>query len=367
MDFKIFKYFSLIICCFSFFLLISGCKGSSTSSPEAEDSNKKVFSVEVTKAVFENVSYTLEAVGSFLPEEEVTVGAEVAGIIKKLHVDEGSLVKKEQVLLEIDDEKVRLQVQETEAQLKEALARLKNSQTSLKRQRKLFSDGVVGQHDFDDAQTQVSLNQAVVEKLRANLNQARKSLRDTRVLAPIDGVISERIISIGEYVKVGAQLVKIVDSNPLKLDFNLPEKNAGEIKTGQKVTVKTSAYPGENFEGSIYFINPKVDVDTRTIEVKAWVDNSDYRLKPGFFVDVSLFLEEKKSLVLPESAVVVREGSVVAMAVENGKIAYKRVTPGVRFDGKVEILEGITTEDNIVVYGRSEISEGTYVKMVRSD
>ncbi len=344
----------------------SACKGTGPSSSQDSQQSEKIFPVEVTRALYEEVSHNLEAVGSFMPEEEVTIGSEVAGIIKRLAVDEGTPVIKDQLLLEIDDEQVRLQVEETEALLKEARARLENSQSTLKRLTKLFSDGVVDQQDFDDTKTQVSLNQAVVEKLRAKLNQTKKSLRDTRVSAPIEGVISERMIAVGEYVKVGAQLVKIVDSNPLKLVFSLPEKNAGAIAAGQRVAVRTSAYPAQIFKGSVYFINPKVDAETRTVEVKAWVDNSDDKLRPGLFVDVTIFLQKRKSLVLPESAVIVREGTIVVMTVEDNRVVYKKVTPGVRFDGKVEILFGITTEDEVIVYGRSEITEGTQVTVVPS-
>jgi membrane fusion protein (multidrug efflux system) len=301
----------------------------------------KNFPVEVTKPVFEEVEHILDAVGSFFPEDEVTVGCEVEGIIKKLLVDEGSTVKQGDLLLEIDDEKLRLEVEESEAMLREGRARLEHSQATFKRMNSLFDQGVIGQQELDDARNQEIMNQAAVENTQAKLSRFKKELGDTRVLAPMDGVVSERLVSAGEYVKIGADLLKIVDVDPLKLAFTLPEKNAGEIMTGQKVRVITRVYAGEMFEGEVYFINPKVEAQTRTIEVKAWVDNSDFKLRPGYFVDVKVLLGRQKALVLPENAVLVREGSVVAMAVVDGVIAYKRVTPGVRFSGKVEILEAL--------------------------
>ena len=341
-------------------------ENSNSENLKEDATHSKAFPVEVIRGVFENVEQTLEAVGSFLPEDEVTVGAEESGVIKELLVDEGYQVKKGDLLLKIDDEKFRLEVEESEASLKEAISRLEHSQSTLKRMTNLFQEGVIGQQEFDDAKNQASLNQAIVENIRARLRRFKKSLRDTKVIAPMDGVVSERMVSAGEYVKVGADLVKIVDSNPLKLTFTLPEKNAGEIKTGQRVRVITSVYRDETFEGEIYFINPKVDPDTRTIEVKAWVDNSEYKLRPGYFVDVRVLLEKRRSLVLPESAVIVREGEVVVMVVVDGSVKYKRITPGVRYDGKVEILDGISPEEEIVVSGRSEITEGTRVVITPS-
>ena len=341
--------------------LMRGEKALNSENRKESSGQASAFPVDVTRGVFEDVEHTLEAVGSFLPEDEVTVGAEEKGVIKKLWVDEGSLVKKGDLLLEIDDETLRLEVEESQASLKEALSRLKHSQSRLKRMTELFEQGVIGQQEFDDAQNQASLNQAVVENIRARLSRFKKSLNDTRVTAPMDGIVSERMVSSGEYVKVGADLIKIVDSNPLKLTFTLPEKSAGEVKEGQKVLVTTRVYRDQTFEGEVYFINPKLDPDTRTIEVKAWVDNSDYKLKPGYFVTVNVLLGKQRSLTLPESAVLVREGKIVVMSVVDDTIAYKGVTPGVRFDGKVEILDGITPEDDIVVSGRSEITEGTKV------
>jgi membrane fusion protein (multidrug efflux system) len=343
-----------------------GEKSHISESVKEDVSKSKAFAVQVTRGVFENVEPVLEAVGSFFPEDEVTVGAEEAGVIKRLHVDEGYQVKKGELLLEIDDEEFRMEVEESEAMLKEARTRLEHSQSTRKRMGRLFEEGVIGQQEFADASNQASLNQAVVENIRARMRRVKKSLRETKVVAPMDGVVSERMVSAGEYVKVGADLVKIVDSNPLKLTFTLPEKNTGDIKAGQKVKVTSRVYPNEKFEGEIYFINPKVDSDTRTIEVKAWVDNSDYRLRPGYFVNVRVLLGERRSLVLPESAVVVREGKIVVMAVVEGKIVFKKVTPGIRYNGKVEILDGISQEDDIVISGRSEIYEGTSVEIISS-
>lgn len=343
-----------------------GEKPLSSENASATAEQGTVFPVEVTRGIFEEVEHTLEAVGSFLPEDEVTVGAEQDGVIKRLLVDEGYPVKKGDLLLEIDDERLRLEVEESTAGLKEAQSRLEHSQSTLKRMTSLFEQGVIGQQEFDNAKNQASLNLAVVESIGARLSRFQKALRDTRIIAPMNGVVSDRMVSAGEYVKVGADLVKIVDSNPLKLTFTLPEKYAGEVKTGQRVEVTTRVYLNETFGGEVYFINPKLNPDTRTIEVKARVDNSEYKLRPGYFVTVNVHLGKKRSLVLPESAVLVREGTIVVMAVVDGMIAYKSVTPGVRFGGKVEILDGITLEDVVVVSGRSEIAEGTRVSATAS-
>ncbi len=357
-SFTAYKNLTLLICLIS---VLYSCSSKNDAASESSEKSKEIFPVETTTASLQDISHTLEAVGSFLPEEEVKLSAETAGRIKTLLIDEGSFIKKGALLLEIDSEKISLEVKESEAMLKEASARLANSITTLERKKKLISNGVIGQYDLDDALTQVSLNQAVEEKIKAKLNRSKKSLKDTRIITPIEGIISERLVSVGEYVKIGADLLKVVDLNPLKLSFTLPEKHAGEVKLEQKVEITASPFPGEIFEGKIYFISPKVDTETRTIEVKALVDNSNFRLKPGFFVNARIFLEKRKSLVLPENAVLVREGKILVMSVENNIIRYKYVITGVRYKGMVEILKGITEKDIIVAFGRNEITEGTQV------
>ena len=327
----------------------------------------RVFPVEVTKVAFERVEHYLEAVGSFLPEDEVTISTEVEGIIKKRFVDEGDQVKRGDLLIKIDDEKFRLQVEETEASLREAEATLKNAKGSLSRMEQLLSEKVVDQQRYDDTFTKFHLGKAVVENVRAKLKRYQRSLNDTEIVAPLDGVVSERMGSEGEYVKVGAELLKIVEINPLKLTFTLPEKFSGQVRMGQTVEVKAKAFPGEVFTGSVYFISPTVNLTTRTLEVKAKVENKDYRLKPGFFVDVKLLTDiNEQAMVLPEGAVVMREEQFVVLTVQEEKIQFKSVIPGKRFERKVEILEGVGRDDIIVVSGLSELTEGTKVSIAPS-
>ncbi len=327
----------------------------------------KAFPVEATKVSFERVEHYLEAIGSFLPEDEVTVSTEVDGIVEKRFVDEGDRVKKGDHLIKIDDEAFRFQREEAEASLKEAEERLKNAELTLKRINQLLEEKVIDRQKYDDTVTQFNLSRATLENVKAKLKRYRKSLRDTLIVSPLGGVVSERMVSEGEYVKVGTNLLKIVDIDPLKLSFALPEKFSGQLKIGQVVEVETKAYPGKIFTGNVYYISPKVNLKTRTFEVKAKLENSNYQLKPGFFVDVKLFLDvNERAMVLPEGAVIMREGRYVVLMVQGGKIIIKPVTPAKRFNGKVEILDGVDKDDRIVVSGLSELIEGSQVNVVTS-
>jgi len=361
------KMVMLVVVCFLIAIIWFMQDRGNISSENLEDETKqpKAFPVEVTQVSFEKVEHYLEAIGSFLPEDEVTVSTEVEGLIKKRYVDEGDFVKKGAPLIKIDDEKFRFQVEEAEASLREAEASLRNAELTLKRMNQLLEEKVIDQQKYDDTITQFDLSRATVENFKAKLKRYRKSLKDTMILSPLDGVVSERMVSEGEYVRVGANLLKVVDINPLKLSFTLPEKFSGQLKIGQKVAVKTKAFPDEIFTGSVYFISPTVNLNTRTFEVKAKIKNEDYRLKPGFFVDVRLIVDiNEHAMVLPEGAVVMREGEFVLLVVQDGKIVLKSVRPGKMFDGKVEILEGVDKDDLVVLSGLSELTEGSRVRVV---
>lgn len=341
--------------------------GINSESAKEEALQAKSFPVEVTTVSFERVEHYLDAIGSFLPEDEVTVSTEVEGIIEKRFVDEGDRVKEGDPLIKIDDEDFRLQKEEAEASLKEAEERLKNAELTLKRINQLLEEQVIDKQKYDDTLTQFNLSQATVENVKAKLKRYRKSLRDTLIVSPLDGVVSERMVSEGEYVKVGTNLLKIVNVDPLKLSFALPEKFSGQLKIGQVVEVETKAYPGKIFTGNVYYISPKVNLNTRTFEVKAKLENPNYQLKPGFFVDVKLLLDVNESaMVLPEGAVIMREGRYVVLTVEGEMITIRPVILGKRFNGKVEILDGVGEDDRIVVSGLSDLTEGSPVKVIAS-
>jgi membrane fusion protein (multidrug efflux system) len=311
------------------------------------------------------VEHYLEAVGSLDPEEEVTVSAEVAGVVEELFVDEGSQVERGGMILRIDDETFRLEVEEVQANLSEVKERLKNAEDTFKRITRLYEQGVSDQQAYDDARTQRNLNRMIVNNLEGKLGRYKKSLKDTKVNSPLEGVVSERMISAGEYVKVATELVRIVDSNPLRLTFSLPEQFVAEVQLEQLVRVKVKAYPNREFEGKVYYVSPKVDSDTRMVEVKAWVDNDEGLLKPGFFVDARLMTgSSENAMVLPEAAVLVRQGRFVVMAVEEGAVRYKGVETGSRFNGKVQIVGGVAPEDKLILAGMAELVEGSRVKVV---
>jgi membrane fusion protein (multidrug efflux system) len=332
-----------------------------TVLPEREE--RKVECVEVSP---QPLTYTLSAVGSLNTPENVTISSKKAGIIQKIFAKEGDRVSKGQTLVQLDDVNARLEVERSEAKLREAEAYLETNRTTLLRYQKLLDSKVISQQGYDDANLKVKLDEARVALAKAELTLARQSLSDHRIVSPIEGLVSLKIASLGEHVNVAPkdEILKIVQMSPLELEFDIPENWAGKVQGGSRIQFTVKAYSQEKFTGVVQFISPTADPATRNVKMKAVVQNADYRLKPGFFAEVTIQTgNNPNALVVPESALFSQEGRFFAFITEDGVARRKEVETGLRFDGKVEIVKGIQKGAWVVTAGHEQLSEGTPVKI----
>lgn len=351
--------------------LAQGCTKKDVDR-ETEKKGKTSIRVEATKPTIQKVEHIIRAVGSFLADEQLSISPEIEGKIAKLLADEGNMVKRGQILAIIDDERYRLEVEKREAQVEEAKANLKNMELTLGRKEKLVEEKVISQQEYDDTFTKFLLAKASLQSAKAALNLAQKDLKDTKIYSPMDGIITKRLISLGEYVgstqMVGAGniLFEMVSINPLKLFFTVPERYSSYLTIGKEVKARVKAHPNEVFKGKIYFINPQIDQKSRSVEIKAYVKNDDMRLKPGFFADVTLIKDiNEKGMILPQEAVLYKEGKTMVYVVENN-IAYKReVKIGEQFEGKIEIISGISEDSLIATKGNYLLEDGTKVEIIK--
>jgi len=358
------KLKGLLFFIFITFWLITGCGDDEGDASKNSNEEDKIFPVEVSYPSVEDVPYILTAVGSLLALEDIDISSEIEGKIEKILVDEGYSVKKGDLLVKIDDERFVYRVERCEAVLKQTQAELANAQLILKRKKELYEEGAIPRQMYDDARTQHDSAQAAVERAKADLRLARRELKDTKVYAPAEGGITKKIVSGGEYVKKGTPLLTMVCTNPLKLSFTVPERYVSQIELGQEAKVKVKAYPGEEFSGEIYSINPQVDATTRTVEIKAYVRNEKGRLKPGFFADVNLLTGvHKDALVIPETAVLILENESLVFIVQDDVAHRRAVRMGRRLKGKIEILEGIEVGEVVVTAGQVPLCDGAQVRV----
>ena len=352
-------------------LLLWGCSSKESKSLEAPSQgpspNLEERRVEVIEVIPQMVSYQLTAIGSLKSPETVKISPKKAGIIKKIFVKEGDFVKKGQLLVQLDDVDAKLQLDRAEAKVWEARASLETNKNTLQRYQKLLESKVISQQTYDDLKLKVRLDEARLALAESELNLAKQNLLDHQIVSSIDGVVNLKIASIGEHVNVAPkdEILVIVQMDPLDLEFYVPEQWAGKIRLGSKIQFTVKAFSEERFSASLHFISPTADPSTRNVKMKALAPNPHYRLKPGFFAEVTIpTLTKPNAIVLPESTLLSQEGKYFVFVTQGG-VAYRReVETGMRFDGKVEIVRGIQKGEKVILSGHEQLSDGMKVKVI---
>ena len=320
--------------------------------------------VEVIKVQAMDLQDDAQAVGTLRSRQAVMVRPEVAGRIVKLGFDDGQAVQKGQVLVQLDDV---LQ----QAELKQAQAQLSIAQANFNRNKDLVAQNFVAQRALDEAA-------ANLDVARAQVQLAEARIKRMRTLAPFGGVVGIKGVSVGDYVKDGADIVNLEDIGAVFSDFRLPERLSSKITKGQKAEVSIDALPGKKFDAIVEAIDPQLDANGRSILVRARIDNKAGQLRSGMFARVrTVFGERTGALVVPEEALVpVGNKQFVIKVVESpdakdkdGKPALiaKRteVKTGIRRGGRVEIADGVSLSDTIVTAGQQRLQkDGAAVRVV---
>ncbi|MGH6865976.1 MAG: efflux RND transporter periplasmic adaptor subunit [Methyloceanibacter sp.] len=324
-----------------------------SSASIADDEKPSAVPVEVARVVAAPLSEQVTAVGTLLSDESVTVSSEIPGRLKQIHFEEGQPVEKGQPLFTLDESVYQ-------AQLADAEAKLKLSEQTYKRTSQLFTNKYATAQSADEAVSNLAVNKAAVELARVQLEKAR-------IVAPFSGIVGLRHVSVGEYITSGQALVNLEAIDPVKADFRVPEKFLPAIRVGQTIRIRVDAFPDANFEGNVYAIDPRLDVAGRSLLVRAKVPNTDKRLRPGLFARVTVLLQLKEdALSVPEQAIVPQGDSQFVFKVVDGKAKMTRVTIGTRREGRVEIIEGLDSGDQVVTAGQLKIRDGSAVSIVNA-
>jgi membrane fusion protein (multidrug efflux system) len=316
--------------------------------------------VEVGKVQAVRLVDDAQAVGSLRSLQSVVVRPEVSGRVMRIGFQDGRSVQKGQLLLQLDDTLQQAQMQQAQAQA--SIAR-----TNLQRSRELLSQGFVSQSAVDQ-------NAAAVEVAEAQVALARAQLGRMRVLAPFNGVTGIKQISVGDYLKDGADVVSLEDVSAMLVDFRLPERYIAQMRPGLAVEITVDALGGATFAGRVEALDAQVDANGRSLLVRARVDNPGSRLKSGMFVRPRVvFAQRDNALVVPEEALVPQGGKQFLFKVvpgEGGQRVARRIEAriGVRQPGRVEILEGLQAGDQVVTAGHTRLrGESTPVRVIDLD
>lgn len=329
--------------------MVNGCtSGSSGGPPPAAP-----IDVETRTAQTGPVEILLTAVGTIAADEIVQLKPEIAGVVQRIHFQEGQRVTKGTLLFDLDPSKEQAQLEQAKAD--EELAR-----SNAERARLLAGTKAISQQEIDQLESQLAVKVATRQL-------QEEHLRDMQLNAPFDGVLSARQISVGQYVNAGTTLVTLAQDARVKVTYRIPERELARIRTGQEVRIRVAPYPQDAFTGRVDLVNPLIDEVTRTVEVRAVADNPEFKLRPGMFARVETVTDRRDSaVIIPERALIASLEGFSVFVVTNNTARLTPVRLGVRLDGSAEIASGVVPGQAIVVGGVQKLVDGAMIREAKA-
>jgi membrane fusion protein (multidrug efflux system) len=299
----------------------------------------------------QHLANNILASGTLLPSEEINVQAEVSGKIIMLNFQEGVTVGKGAMLAKLYDA-------DLQAQLKKLLIQKETALKTETRLKQLLAINGVGMQEYDNASTQLNNIVADIEVLQTQISK-------TEIRAPFGGVIGLRNVSNGAYITPSTIITSLQQIDPLKMDFSVPEKYSMSISKGDLLKLKVDGFD-QGFTGKIYAIEPRIDEATRTIKMRALLQNGNAKLMPGAFAKVDLGLKElDNALMIPSQCVIPEARSKKVIVVKGGIAQFVKVETGVRTESQIQITDGLSIGDTVVATALMYIKPDAKVKITK--
>lgn len=321
-------------------------------SSAATAKRKTVTTPTVTAAPQRSILFSdiIEALGTGGAKEAVEITAIVTAKVVEVNFEDGDQVKTGQLLIKLDDSKEQAEKEQAEINLAEQVR-------EMARIERLYKSKAVSQKTLDEQKTSLARSKTLVAV-------AETQIADRHLKAPFSGCLGMRLVSLGDLVTPGTKITTLDDISEINVDFSVPEKYFSELKTGYEVQVTNAAYPNEKFKGKITAIAPRINLQTRMVEVRAVIDNKDMKLRPGMMFHVLVDMGRRKALMIPEKCVVsLGEKQFVFFYRPDGKVNRREVSLGSRREGKVEVLSGVKDGDVLVVEGVAKLVDGMAVNL----
>jgi len=308
----------------------------------------RAASVVVAQPQIKPFAQEVEALGTVRANESVDITSKVADRVAVIRFKEGQQVRKGDVLVELDDAEPR-------AELAAAEAALAESRSQYKRSQELYQTRALSEAQMEQLKATMLSNEARAAAARSRVN-------DRLIVAPFSGRVGLRNVSVGGLVSPGQVITTLDDLSVVKLDFSVPELFLSALRPELPVSASATAYPGETFAGRVVSVGTRVDPTTRSVTIRALIDNREHRLRPGMFMTVKLVRAESDALMVPERAIVPEERRHYLFVVEEGVARKREVVIGRRRPGEVEILEGVLPTDQVIVGGMLDVRDGQPVR-----
>ena len=384
-------------------VLSLGALACSTQAKGTSDNGKPAaadpLSVKTATVESKPLERFLRVTGSLVADEQAEVSAETAGRVVATPVERGTRVAAGTLLVRISAAETSAQLQEAEANASQIEARLglhagqsfnpetvpdvmnakaalDLAQAEFDRIKSLLDQKVVSQSEYDQRRTQVEAARQQHQSAknmaeqsfrslgaaRARVALAQKGLDDTLVRAPFDGVVAERLVSVGDYVARGTRVATVVRVDPLRVELTVPESSVSLVQIGQHVRLTVDAYPGEEFDATVRFVSPALRSDQRALTVEAVSKNPDGRLKPGLFATAMIRqTSATEGLLVPITAIETVAGTSRVYVVKNGMAEERIVTTGEKVGDRIEITSGVAAGEAVAAEPRGRLTDGRAV------
>lgn len=337
-------------------LMLSFCSrdNSATSFPGGAASKTAgqvpAFPVIAEPASLRDLSEYIVTTATLEAERLIEVLAKTAGEVVEVLAEEGDTVAQGAVLARLDQQEILLE-------LREAEAHVENYSAIFERTRELMNSGLVTKEEYERQRYQLELN-------RIKLEQARVKLQNTVLRSSISGIVTSRLIDVGNWVGVNQKTFSIGDFDPLYAVINIPERQIGAVREGQRVVVALESMAGKDFSGRVKRISPVVDAASGTIRITVELDQSDQALKPGMFATLSLPIRTKESaLAVPKKAVILERESELVFVFKEGRAVRTSVTLGLSEGDWVEITSGLSQGELVITVGQDSLRDGAAVRL----
>jgi membrane fusion protein (multidrug efflux system) len=325
--------------------------GAGGGKPGGGDGKPKGLPVKAMPVRVLDVSSDVSAVGTLLADESVMIRPEIDGRVDAIHFLEGQTVSKGQKLVSLDPAELKAQMSRMEVLVR-------TEQQRLDRAKDLLAQQFIAQEAVDLAKN--NLDSAVAQR-----REAEARLTKTTIIAPFAGTIGLRLISPGAYVRKGDDIARLESISNIKVDFRIPEAFTSKVRAGQDMHIRLDAFPGDEFAGRIYAIEPMVDERSRTVLIRGRINNTASRLKPGMFVRVLLTFDKRiNAIVVPEPAIWPQGKDSFVYKVVDGKAILTKIAVGTRRPGEVEVTSGLSAGDLVVTEGQIKLKDGAPVMVL---
>jgi len=376
-------------------------EGQPVSAAANESQAVAAIPVKVARAEIKDLEKRIKSPGEVYTEKNVTLKAEVGGILKKLYVQEGKHVRQGELLAELDDTSYRLRLEANEAARLKALSELlldrlfqepgltapkseenidlKKAEEALKKADQAYRDGLISQAelerarlDYELAQIGSGLKRDEIIASSKGLTQAeveakiaRLDLEKTKITAPFSGIITGIKVAPGETIEASRELFTLVDVSQLKITAKVLETEVSKIKVGREADIRFSAFPGRVFKGEVAAVSPIINKEDKTCSVFIGLNNPAEEIKPGMHAEIEIVTEIfPNRLLVPQAAVLVRGGRPLVFVIENGLAKWRYIQTGQENEQFVEVLDGVKEGEPVIVEGHLTLAHDSAVRIV---